>query len=140
MTTHKQRHHIYLPDDLSAAFDALGGARGSSKSAVAAAALRAWFDRQTASALDDKLAVRLDRLSREVAAHGSKLDFISEALGMFVQHQLTLVAHQPPFTPETALLGRQRFGLFVEAVGRKLARGARRTDGREAGPDYAAED
>lgn len=122
MTTLKQRHHIYLPDDLSAALDALGGASGSSKSAVVAAALRAWIDRRGAATLDDRLAVRLDRLSRGQDVLGQKLDFVSEALGTFVQHQLTLVAHQSDFTPEAAHLGQQRFALFIEAVGRKLAR------------------
>jgi len=124
MTTLKQRHHVYLPDDLSAALDALGGAAGSSKSAIVAAALRTWIDRRAAGALDDKLAVRLDRLNRGQDALGQKLDFVSEALGAFVQHQLTLVAHQPAFTPEAAHLGQQRFQLFVQAVGRKLARAA----------------
>lgn len=129
MTTRKQRHHIYLPDDLSAALDAMGGASGSSKSAVVAAALRAWLDRRASGALDDKLSLRLDRVTRAQQAQRETLDFISEALGAFVQHQLTLVAHQPPITPEAAHLGRQRFQQFIEAVGRKLARaGASRTD------------
>lgn len=122
MTTLKQRHHVYLPDDLSAALDALGGAPGSSKSAVVAAALRSWIDRRAASALDDRFAMRLDRLSRGQDTLGQKLDFITEALGTFVQHQLTLVAHQPAFTPEAAHLGQQRYRQFVDAVGRKLAR------------------
>jgi predicted transcriptional regulator len=129
MTTLKQRHHVYLPDDLSIALDALGGASGSSKSAVVAQALRTWIDRREAGALDDKLALRLDRITREQQTHRQKLDFISEALGTFVQHQLTLVAHQPSFTPEAVRLGQQRFALFVEAVGRKLARVARCEDG-----------
>jgi hypothetical protein len=51
-----------------------------------------------------------------------KLDFLAEALGTFVQHQLTLVAHQPPFEPETSQLGLQRYRAFVEIVGRRLAR------------------
>jgi hypothetical protein len=39
-----------------------------------------------------------------------------------VQHQLTLVAHQPPFEPQTGQLGLQRYRAFVETVGRRLAR------------------
>lgn len=122
MTTLKQRHHVYLSDDLSAALDALGAVPGSSKSAVVAEALRAWVDRRAAAALDDKLAMRLDRMTREQHALAHKLDFVGEALGTFIQHQLTLVAHQPAFTPEAAHLGQQRFRQFVEAVGRKVAR------------------
>jgi predicted transcriptional regulator len=133
MTTRKQRHHLYLPDDLSAALDALGEAPGTSKSAVIAAALRAWIDRRAGSALDDRFGFRLDRLSRGQDALEHKLDLLSEALGTFVQHQLTLVAHQPAFTPETARLGQLRYRQFVEAVGRKLARARAGADGEPAG-------
>ena len=35
-----------------------------------------------------------------------KVDSLTEILGLFVQHQLTQVAHQPAFDPETAQLGR----------------------------------
>jgi predicted transcriptional regulator len=122
MTTRKQRHHLYLPDDLSAALDALGGAPGASKSAVVAEALRTWIDRRATGALDDKLALRLDRITREQQALAHRVDFVAEALGTFIQHQLTLVAHQPAFTPEAAHLGQQRFRQFIDAVGRKVAR------------------
>ena len=125
MTTLKQRHHVYLPDDLSAALDALGGKSGSSKSAVVAAALRAWLDTRAGNALDDRIGIRIERLGRQQELVVRKLDFLAEALGTFVQHQLTLVAHQPPFTPEAAHLGQQRYRAFVEAVGRKLARAER---------------
>ena len=122
MTTLKQRHHVYLPDDLSAALDELGGRSGSSKSAVVAAALRAWLETRAGNALDDRFGMRIGRLEGLTV---QKLDLIAEALGTFVQHQLTLVAHQPAFTPEAAHLGQQRYRAFVEAVGRKLARSGR---------------
>jgi predicted transcriptional regulator len=122
MTTRKQRHQVYLPDDLSAALDALGNERGSSKSAVVARALQAWLDSRAGSALDDRFGVRLDRLGRADERLERKLDFLTEALGMFVQHQLTVVAHMPAFTPEAASLGQQRYRAFIDAVGRKLAR------------------
>ena len=119
MTTLKQRHHVYLPDDLSTALDALGREPGSSKSAVVANALRAWLDGRAASALEARFGSRIGRHHELVIG---KLDFLAEALGTFVQHQLTLVAHHPPFTPEAARLGQQRYRTYVEAVGRKLAR------------------
>lgn len=122
MTTLKQRHHVYLPDDLSAALDALGREPGTSKSAVVASALRAWLDRRAGNALEERFGARIGR-HQELVVH--KLDFLAEALGTFVQHQLTLVAHHPPFTPETAHLGQQRYRVYVEAVGRKLARSER---------------
>jgi predicted transcriptional regulator len=123
MTTRKQRHQIYLPDDLSAALDALGGKSGSSKSRVVAEALRAWLDRRAGHALDERFAVRLDRMGRGLEQVNERLAFVAEALGTFVQHQLTLVAHQPGFTPEAVHLGQQRYRAFLEAVGRRLAGG-----------------
>lgn len=122
MTTLRQRHQIYLPDDLSSALNSLGGKCGSSKSAVVATALRAWLENRAGDALDDRFAVRIDRIGRVQERDGQKVDYISEALGTFVQHHLTLVAHHPAFTPETVHLGQQRYRVFVEAVGRRLAR------------------
>jgi hypothetical protein len=137
MTTRKQRHHLYLSDGTSATLEALGDAPGASKSSVAEAAIDAWARRSAGNALDDRFALRLDRLSlgqeqtrRDIARLADTADFLSEAFVTFVQHQLTLVAHQPAFTPEAAHLGQARFRQFIEAVGRKLARrrAARETD------------
>lgn len=122
MTTLKQRHQVYLPDDLSAALDALGAKSGSSKSAVVAAALRAWIDGRAGSEVDGRFGVRIDRVGRVQERLEEKLDYVAEALGAFVQHQLTLVAHHPAFTPEAAHLGRERYRAFVDAVARKIAR------------------
>jgi predicted transcriptional regulator len=120
--TFKTRHQFYLPDDLSEKLEALASEPGSSKTAILTDAFRAWLDRRGAKELDERFGVRLDRLSRADDQLGRKLDFIAEALGTFVQHQLTLVAHQPPFEPETGQLGLQRYRAFVEMVGRRLAR------------------
>lgn len=120
--TSKTRHQFYLPDDLSGKLEGLAAEPGSSKTAILTDAFRAWLDRRGASDLDDRFGVRLDRLSRADEQLGRKLDFIAEALGTFVQHQLTLVAHQPPFELETGQLGLQRYRAFVDMVGRRLAR------------------
>lgn len=122
MKTFKTRHQFYLPDDLSENLEALAAEPGSSKTAILTDAFRAWLDRRGATELDDKFGLRLDRLSRADEQLARKLDFVAETLGTFVQHQLTLVAHQPPFEPETGQLGLQRYRAFVEMVGRRLAR------------------
>jgi hypothetical protein len=129
MTTRKQRHQVYLPDDLSAPLNELGGASGSSKSAVVAKALRSWLEHRAGAGLDERFGVRIDRIGRAQDRLERKVDFLTEALGTFVQHQLTLVAHQPAFTPEAAHLGQQRYRAFIDAVGRKLARAAARDTG-----------
>lgn len=122
MKTFKTRHQFYLPDDLSEKLEALASEPGSSKTAILTDAFRAWLERRAGNELDERFGVRLDRFSRAHERMDQKLDFLAEALGTFVQHQLTLVAHQPPFEPETSQLGLQRYRAFVEMVGRRLAR------------------
>jgi predicted transcriptional regulator len=122
MQTFKTRHQFYLPDDLSEKLEALAAEPGSSKTAILTDAFRRWLERRGANELDERFGVRLDRLSRGDEQLAKKLDFLAEALGTFVQHQLTLTAHQPAFDTETGQLGLQRYRAFVETVGRRLAR------------------
>jgi hypothetical protein len=120
--TFKTRHQFYLPDDLSKKLETLSAEPGSSKTAILTDAFRVWLERRGATDLDERFGVRLDRLSRSDEQLARKLDFVAEALGTFVQHQLTLVAHHPPFDTETGQLGLQRYRMFVDMVGRRLAR------------------
>jgi predicted transcriptional regulator len=120
--TFKTRHQFYLPDDLSEKLEALAGEPGSSKTAILTDAFRVWLERRGATELDDRFAVRLDRLCRTDEQLARKLDFVAEALGTFVQHQLTLFAHQPPFEAETAQLGLQRYRKFIDFVAQRLVR------------------
>lgn len=122
MRTFKTRHQFYLPDDLSGRLEDLAAQPGSSKTAILTDAFRAWLERRAGNELDERFGVRLDRFSQGHERLEQKLDFLAETLGTFVQHQLTLVAHQPPFEPETGQLGLQRYRAFVETVGRRLAR------------------
>jgi predicted transcriptional regulator len=121
MKTFKTRHQFYLPDDLSEKLDALAAEPGSSKTAILTDAFRAWLERRGLAELDERFGIRLDRLSTADERLEHKLNFVAEALGTFVQHQLTLVAHQPPFDSETGQLGLQRYRAFVEMVGRRLS-------------------
>src|SRR3954469_4804826 len=105
MRASKRRYQLFLPDDLSQRLEALAAEPGSSKCAILTAALRAWLDRRGRNELDDMFSARLDRSSKADERIERKLDFVAEALGAFVQHQLTLVAHQPPFEHETGQLG-----------------------------------
>jgi hypothetical protein len=122
MKTFKERHQFYLPDDLSEKLQAMAKEPGSSKTAILTDALQAWFERRAANELDERFGIRLDRISQANERVERKIDFIAEALGTFVQHQLTLLAHQPPFDRETGQLGLKRYRAFVEMVGRRLAR------------------
>jgi hypothetical protein len=122
MKTFKERHQFYLPDDLSEKLETMAKEPGSSKTAILTDALRAWFERRAANELDERFGLRLDRINQANERLERKVEFVAEALGTFVQHQLTLLAHQPPFDQETGQLGLKRYRAFVEMVGRRLAR------------------
>jgi len=102
MRTLRARHHFYLPDDRSAKLGTLTASPGTSKTQILTVALSAWLER--------------------------KVDALTEMLGLFVRHQLTLVAHQPPFDNDTARLGQTRHLSFMKLVEQLLAR----TDSGEA--------
>lgn len=123
MQTRKTRHQFYLPDKLSAKLDAMAAQPGSSKTAILTDALTAWFERRAGNELDRRFGARLDRQNRIADRTEQKLDFLTEALGLFIRHQLTLTAHQPAFDAETNQLGRLRYDEFMKVVGRMLARG-----------------
>lgn len=123
MRTTKTRHQFYLPDALSEKLDALALKPGASKTAVLTDALAAWIERAGHKELDERFGPRLDRQSRIAERVERKVDALTELVGVFVQHQLTLVAHQPTFDPETSRLGRERYGQLIDLVERRMASG-----------------
>jgi len=121
MNTRKLRHQFYLPNDLSEKLAALAAKPGASKTTILTDALRAWIDRKAVSDLDERFAPRLDRQQRLLQRLETTLNITTEVLDLFVQHQLTIVAHQPAFDQETGQLGVKRYRAFMDQVGRRLA-------------------
>ncbi len=121
MNTRKTRHQFYLPDDLSAKLEALAAKPGASKTTILTDALRAWIDRKSVNELDERFAPRPDRQQRLLQRMESTLNITAEVIDLFVQHQLTIVAHQPAFDQETGQLGVKRYRAFIDQVGRRLA-------------------
>ena len=122
MKTFKTRHQFYLPDDLSETLDRLSRKPGSSKTAILTEAFRDWLERRGGPDVDKQFGQRLERLSREHGRIQERIDILAEALGLFIQHQLTIVAHQPPFDAEARALGQERYRAFVELIGRRMAK------------------
>src|SRR3546814_20719810 len=86
----KVRQNLYIDRDLSDALDALVIRRGGNKSRIVNEALKSWLARRASKEVDDLLKVRLDRISREVAAGRRDLEVVLEALALFVRYQLTV--------------------------------------------------
>ena len=114
-------HHFRLPEELSKRLRAMTARPGASMTQVVVDAVTAYVDHAGTTPTDERFAIRLDRLSRSNNRMEMKMAFIAEALGTFIQHQLTLVAHLPPFEPETAKLGRRRYEAFLDLVSSRIA-------------------
>jgi hypothetical protein len=92
-----------------------------------------------ADRLEAALARRLDRMTRQIERLDRHVTISNEALAVFVRFWLT----STPSLPDTALAaaqakGRERYDGFVEALGRRLARGRKLTDEVSLDVDAAA--
>lgn len=139
----KVNHHFRLPESLSQRLKVLTREPGSSQTQIVVDALVAFLDRGAGSEIDERYAIRLDRLNRQLNRIERRVDFISEALGLFIQHQLTAVAHEPPFEAATAHLGRRRYEAFLQLVWRRMSKTAREDAaaprGEEASVDHSSQ-
>jgi hypothetical protein len=105
---------------------------------IVEAALASHLSPDGADRLEAALARRLDRMTRHLERIERHVDISNEALAVFVRFWLT----STPALPDAALAaaqtkGRERYEGFVEALGRRLARGRKLSD--EISRDIAAE-
>ena len=124
----KVRQNLYIDSDLADALDALVIRRGGNKSRIVNEALRDWLARRATKEVDDLLKVRLDRISREVAAGRRDMEVVLEALALFVRYQLTVTAPLPEADAAALATGNQRFERFIAQLGRQIAGGKRTLD------------
>src|SRR5690606_5029412 len=114
------RHHLYLDDELTERLGALAAKPGSSKHAIGSVAPRSFLARRGANELDDRLRVRLDRVSRQLNRIERDQQILLESLALFVRYYLTVTAPLPEADQEAArALGQERFQAFIDQVGRR---------------------
>ena len=119
------RHQLFLPKSLSDRLEALAAKPGASKSAIRADAVTAWLNRRGASELEDRFALRLDRMSNALARIERDGNVALETLALFIRFELSI---QAPLAENDAVgraLARERFEAFVAQVGRAVASGRR---------------
>jgi hypothetical protein len=117
--------------------DALTREPGSSKTQIVIDALSDFLDRGARPEIDERYAFRLDRMSGQLSRLERRIVFVSEALGLFIQHELTAVAHEPPFEAATAHLGRRRYEAFLQLVWQRMSKsgqGSQMTSPSEESP------
>lgn len=121
----KARHQLYLSEDISAKLEALAAKPGASKSAILADAINAWLARRGTKELDDRFALRLERISTQLGRIERDQQIVMESLALFIRYQLTINAPLPEPDQAGRAVGRDRFQAFIDQVGRHIAGGAR---------------
>jgi predicted transcriptional regulator len=120
----RTKHTFRLPPDLALKLADYAARKRAPQALVVEAALESYLSPDAADRLEAALARRLDRMNRQIERLERHVTITNEALAVFVRFWLTST---PPL-PDTALpaaqaKGRERYQGFVEALGRRLARG-----------------
>ena len=134
----RTKHTFRLPPDLAVQLADYAQRKRVPQALVVETALASLLSPDGADRLEAALARRLDRMTRQIQTLERHVTITNEALALFVRFWLTST---PPL-PDTAQAaaqtnGRARYDGFVEALGRRLARG--RTLADEVVRDVAAE-
>src|SRR6266508_537577 len=134
----RTKHTFRLPPDLATQLADYAARKRVPQALVVETALASLLSPDGADRLEAALARRLDRMTRQIQTLERHVTITTEALALFVRFWLTST---PPL-PDTAQAaaqtnGRARYDGFVEALGRRLARG--RTLADEVVKDIAAE-
>ena len=134
----RTKHTFRLPPDLAGKLADYAVRKRVPQALIVEAALASHLSPDGADRLEAALARRLDRMTRHLERIERHVDISNEALAVFVRFWLT----STPALPDAALAaaqtkGRERYEVFVGALGRRLARGRRLSD--EISQDVDAE-
>ena len=134
----RTKHTFRLPPDLALQLADYAQRKRVPQALVVETALASLLSPDGADRLEAALARRLDRMTRQIQTLERHVTITNEALALFVRFWLTST---PPL-PDTAQAaaqtkGRERYDGFLEALGRRLARG--RTLADEVVRDIAPE-
>ena len=111
----KVRHQLFLPKPLSDRLEALAARPGASKSAILVDAVTAWLNRRGASELEDRFAIRLDRLTQAIGRVDRDAYVILETLALFIRFELAIQTPLAENDHAGRALGAKRFDT-AEAV------------------------
>jgi predicted transcriptional regulator len=120
----RTKHTFRLPPDLAGKLADYAARKRVPQALIVEAALASHLSPDGSDRLEAALARRLDRMTRQIERLERHVTISNEALALFVRFWLT---NTPPL-PDTAQAaaqakGRERYDGFLEALGRRLARG-----------------
>lgn len=134
MTT-KTPLSVYLDPELMRALAAYADRRDKSRSLIAEAAIASFLSPDADEQREAAIAKRLDKLDRRMARMERDVGIGVEMIALFVRFWLSNTP--PPPESERAAMRRQggdRYDAFMEALGRRLAKGPKVR--QEIGEDF----
>ena len=120
----RTKHTFRLPPDLAAQLADYAGRKRVPQALVVETALSSHLSPDNSERMEAALGRRLDRLTRQVERLERHVTISNEALALFVRFWLTVTPPLPDTAqPAAQAKGRERYDGFVEALGRRLAKG-----------------
>jgi predicted transcriptional regulator len=120
----KKRLSIYLDPDLSHRLADHAGRHVRSRSMIAEAAIASFLSPDADERQEAALAKRLDRIDRNIQRLERDIGIANEAFAIFIRFWLTSTAPLPETAQAAARAkGVERYDKFLEALGRRLAKG-----------------
>ncbi|MBI1866952.1 MAG: ribbon-helix-helix protein, CopG family [Methylocystis sp.] len=120
----KARLNCYFDAGLIKRLDELAARKGLSKSTVVEAAVASFLSPDAADQREAAITRRLDKITRSIERLERDVSIGNEALALFVRFWLTVTPPLPDSAQAAAQAkGRERYEGFVEALGKRLAKG-----------------
>src|SRR5271154_3493287 len=117
-------HTFRLPPDLAGRLADYAAQKRVPQALVVETALASLLSPDGSDRLEAALARRLDRMTRQIERLERHVTITNEALALFVRFWLTATPPLPDTAQNAAQTkGRERYEGFVEALGRRLAKG-----------------
>jgi predicted transcriptional regulator len=118
------KHTFRLPPELGSKLADYAARKGVPQALVVETALASYLSPDGADRLEAALARRLDRMTRQLERLERHGRISSEALALFVRFWLTSTPPLPDAAQAAAQAkGKERYDGFVEALGRRVAKG-----------------
>lgn len=120
----RTKHTFRLPPDLASQLADYANRKRVPQALVVESALSSFLSPDGSERMEAALGRRLDRLTRQVERVERHVTISNEALALFVRFWLTATPPLPDTAqPAAQAKGRERYEGFIEALGRRLARG-----------------
>jgi predicted transcriptional regulator len=120
----RTKHTFRLPPDLAGKLADYAARKRVPQALVVETALASHLSPDGSDRLEAALARRLDRMTRQIERLERHVTISNETLALFVRFWLTTTPPLPDTAQSAAQVkGQERYAGFVEALGRRIARG-----------------